>query len=346
MTHTEDPLGDALARISKRAKSYNPSDRLGLAVRKPPEDAIPTKDSKQPAGGLDRDNTGLSTTFAGASQGGEPVSSDADVGILCALQDPELQQAMDAFGAEWRREIRQGEVFWHGTIPLGGRDLTLVLACQTDMGLVPAAILTTKTVLEWRPTLIAMVGICAGVRGKVHLGDVVVGRQVFDYGSGKIVNGRIHPDFQPISMDNQLLGYTIELANDEDALGKIRDAWPTKAGRPETLLKAHVGSLGSGAAVVAEGGVVDEIIEHQRSLLAVDMEAYGVARAVASSIWHARSLVVKGVQDFADTEKNDDFREYSAFVSARFLRALLERYWIELRASPLSLAKHSDIHNG
>ncbi len=78
---------------------------------------------------------------------------------------------------------------------MGPRDLHIVAAVQNDMGMVPAAILATKTVRAWRPKLVAMVGICAGVRGRVNLGDIIIGKQVFDYGSGKLVDGKLHPDY-------------------------------------------------------------------------------------------------------------------------------------------------------
>ena len=31
-----------------------------------------------------------------------------------------------------------------------------------------------------------MTGICAGIEGKVNMGDIIIAERIFDYGSGKL----------------------------------------------------------------------------------------------------------------------------------------------------------------
>lgn len=57
----------------------------------------------------------------------------------------------------------------------------------------------------------------------------------------------------------------------------------------------------------------------QRKILGVEME--GAAIGAVGAISEIPIIIVKGVQDYADYDKNDQFREYAAEVSARFLLA-------------------------
>lgn len=256
------------------------------------------------------------------------VITTADIAIIVALPVPELDQVLTTFSSQWSKEGREGIVFNKTQLNINGQQLTLVAAVQNEMGMVPAAILTSKAIRAWQPKIVAMTGICAGVKGKVNLGDVVVGRQVFDYGSGKLIQGRLYPDYHPVTLNEELCAYAIDLANNSHLLTSIRNSWPLKTGKPQTELNAHVGAMASGAAVVSDDSVVEGIQEHKRSLLAIDMESYGFAKAVTHSILPSISfLVIKGVQDFANESKSDEYREYAAFASTKFLYAFLEAYW-------------------
>jgi nucleoside phosphorylase len=300
-----DKIDDLLAQISERASNRSTRDQKKAGLILPANNAA--------------------TLTAGTS----PVF--ADVAILVALRDPELKQVIDASNIAWAPVGREGIVFNVGRAKFGDQEVTVATAAQTTMGMVSAAVLATKTIRAWRPKLLAMTGICAGVKGKVNLGDIIVAQQVFDYGSGKLQNDTLIPDYDPVAMDNELRNYAQHLANDSRALRSIKDAWQSSVGKPDHELKAFVGKFASGAAVVADERRVKDIQQHMRSLLGIDMEAYGVARAAQlANFPTVPFLIVKGVQDFADDFKDDRYREYAAFVSAGYLFHLLERYWAEL----------------
>ena len=316
-------MEEALARISARAPTYRrPRSGESSGEGAGDETSMPKVS--------DATTERLLGKVSSGSQG-DQSSRRADIAVLAALADPELNKVLSAFGPAWQKESRDGVVYNVARTPISGRDLTVVAAVQNDMGMVPAAILATKTVRAWQPRIVAMVGVCAGVQGRVHLGDIVVARQVFDYGSGKLVDGRLFPDYQPVSIDEHLYQCAIDLTANAAALSSIRGSWPTDTGRPPTELRAHVGAMASGAAVVADDSIVEGIQEHKRSILALDMEAYGMARATLSSISPPLPLVIKAVQDFADESKADDYREYAAFVSVQFLQRFLEDYWDQIR---------------
>lgn len=316
-------IEDALARFSERARKKIGQGHKSACVKsatlaETPINRAQTEDKE----------------FSDNCEVVEQQSQDslqADIAVLVALPSPELDQVLRTLAPQWRKEGREGVVFNVAQAEIHGENLTIAVAVQNDMGMVPAAILATKTIRAWRPRLLAMAGICAGVKGKVNLGDIVVGKQLFDYGSGKLKNGRLQPDYQPVSMDDQLCNCAIHLASDKPTLSTIRADWPLATGKPDTDLHAHVGSMASGAAVVADDSVVEGIQQHKRSLIAVDMESYGFARAASSSLSPTPFIVVKGVQDFANESKADDFREYAAFVSANYLYRFLNTYWGDIR---------------
>ena len=56
------------------------------------------------------------------------------------------------------------------------------------MGMVSSALTAASLVSLLKPGLIVMCGICAGVRGKVHMGDVLFADPAWDFQSGKRVS--------------------------------------------------------------------------------------------------------------------------------------------------------------
>lgn len=102
----------------------------------------------------------------------------SDVGIVCALEYPELNAVLKAAGgAEAWTEVgdaRHAHVYREtNLVSQSGAALRIVATTSTSMGLTAAAIVTTQLVLQFRPRLVAMIGIAAGTRsGGKQFGDV------------------------------------------------------------------------------------------------------------------------------------------------------------------------------
>lgn len=252
---------------------------------------------------------------------------NVDIVILTALQQPEKEAVLKEFSTDWESCIDDGVLYKISDVNFSDRILSVAVACQNDMGMVPATILTTKAIRSWQPTLVIMTGICAGVKGDVNLGDIIIAQNVFDYGSGKITHGKLQPDYSPVQMNANLCNLLIDFSRDKDNLSSILADWPIETGKPQTILKAWVGSFASGAAVVADDNVVVDILSHKRKLYGIDMEAYGVARAtVEVSTKNAKFLIIKGVADFADENKGDNIREFCAYASASFVKKFISKF--------------------
>ncbi|WNG55263.1 tetratricopeptide repeat protein [Archangium gephyra] len=88
--------------------------------------------------------------------------------------------------------------------------------------------------------------------------------------------------------------------------------------------KVHVAPMGSGNQVVEDEAVWSFISEHMRKTLGLEMEA-----AALGALAHAQrdrkldALVMKGVMDFANHGRDDQFKEFAARASAECLLAFL-----------------------
>jgi hypothetical protein len=89
-----------------------------------------------------------------------------DVGIICALEQPELEAVIKAFGGQNKWKVignpRFAHVYREAEFNTStNKKLRVVATTSTSMGLTAAAIATTQLVLQFRPRLVVMVGDCS-----------------------------------------------------------------------------------------------------------------------------------------------------------------------------------------
>jgi len=263
----------------------------------------------------------------------------SDIGIVCALEYPELAAVLKALGGEakWKEvgDARYAHVYRETQMQTtDGATLRVIATTTTSMGLTAAAIATTQLVLQFRPRLVAMIGIAAGTRaGGKQFGDVLVADPSVDYNSGKVVmeNGirEFQPDPYPIGLNTRLRSVLQKYRSSSHPLfAEIRSRWlgPTPA-KPNRL---HVGPVGGADQVIDDETRVLEIQKNWRKLIGVEMETYGVYRAIYESPEpKPRAVSFKAVCDFA-AEKSDSWQEYAAFMAAEFAIGVLMREWATL----------------
>jgi nucleoside phosphorylase len=164
-----------------------------------------------------------------------------------------------------------------------------------------------------------MLGIAAGIRGKIELGQLIAADPTWDYGSGKRVEESGKSRFQPsphqLPLDPVVRERVRAVAEDRHFLSEIRKGWPAKM--PPGEVEIAIGPLASGAAVIADSATGLAVREQHRSLIGIDMEAYAVHVACEeASKPRPVPFALKAVVDFADDEKSDDVQDYGAYVSA------------------------------
>lgn len=110
------------------------------------------------------------------------IDCQADVLLLTAVPD-ELEVLLE-LDKNWTKGKDTSGYPIHRQTDADGR--VWLLARATEMGGDAASNVATRLVTQFRPKCLAMVGVCAGWRGKVKLGDVVLADRLFRYDAGKV----------------------------------------------------------------------------------------------------------------------------------------------------------------
>lgn len=252
-----------------------------------------------------------------------------DLAFLTAVEDVEFA-AVRRLLAGWQPlHVGNDETrYISGSLYLGKRDVSVVAANAPRMGMTAAAVSASKMIQQFRPKLIAMVGICAGRAEAVNMGDIIIADPTWDCGSGKIKSVDDKPVFEPaphqLDLDPDVAEICKALAKDRAFLNQIREA--ALGTRPPFELNAHVAPMVSGASVIAHKPTFDAQLPQHRSLIGLDMESYAVAAAaLTSGRPRPYAMVIKGVCDYADKAKMGDFQQYAASVSTAFALEVANR---------------------
>jgi nucleoside phosphorylase len=223
----------------------------------------------------------------------------------------------------------------HLDIPGSSQRYTIVVLLLLDMGNDEAASATTQLLNRWHPNYVLMVGIAGGVKGQVELGDVVVAKYAFYYEQAKLTleGEQLRPEQFP--SDRLLYGraYTYEAAEWHGLIDSIR---PGEASE-QMIPSVYFAPIASGEKVIADQETISKLVKACPKLAAVAMEGAGVARAARGYPGSPGYLEIRGICDFADPQKNDNWHGYAANAAASFTVG-----WLRSRpVPPLSVAKLS-----
>ena len=122
----------------------------------------------------------------------DQASASVDVAVVTVIAS-EQQAVLETLGFldAPRRSTEGGTIYFVGAIrsTLSGRKLRVAVTCIGRAGNSAAAAAVRETVSEYHPRVIILVGIAAGVREKLQLGDVVLSERVVSYESAAVVAG-------------------------------------------------------------------------------------------------------------------------------------------------------------
>lgn len=257
------------------------------------------------------------------SNSGSEAAFGKDIAFVTALATPEFGSILN-WPVQWKTIRRENDFveYYESEIDNGPRKLTIVAASCQHMGNVSAATLSLKIAQAFRPKILIMVGICAGVRGRTNIGDVLVCEESWDYNSGKLGKSDSQRTFEP---DPKSIRITPEMCqifqNAERTSLWAHKAFNKWRGRmPNERPQFRIGPVASGSSVVADSEKVREISNQNRKLLGLEMEAYGVYFAALNS-WTPKPqfLSLKSVCDFADSTKEDGFQSFAAHMSSEVI---------------------------
>jgi nucleoside phosphorylase len=266
---------------------------------------------------------------------GSEFAFESDIGIVCALEQPEFEAVQNALGgpSAWSEVGNKSypHIYRQTTLTtVAEKQLRVIATTSTSMGLTAAAIATTHLVHQYRPRLVVMIGIAAGTTaGGKQFGDVLVADPSVDYMSGKFVNidgeRQFLPDPYPLGLHPRMRSVLRRHVASQPTFSKIQSRWSGKL--PPGPNKLHLGPLGAADQVIDDHSRILEIQLNWRKLIGLEMETYGVYRACLESPEPKPQVVsFKAVCDFAAV-KSDAWQEYAAFVAAQFAIEFLRIEW-------------------
>lgn len=170
-----------------------------------------------------------------------------------------------------------------------------------------AAATAATLVAELKPEVLVLAGIAASLNPKdAKLGDVVVAEQVFRYDSRRKERD-FATTFGPygLQVDQKMLSHAQDLISDPGFAKIVSKRLLAVLAQPlsPNLL---IGDIASGDAVVDSENMREKLLELNRKLVAVEMEAAGVLRACTTAAVTPRALIIRGISDYAaDKEATD-----------------------------------------
>lgn len=255
-----------------------------------------------------------------------------DVALLTALPHIE-QEAVFNLPLSWKEKIEFNDTNKYYVAEFensAGQKRKIITTCCPRMGIASSAAVSMKILLKFKPKLLLMTGIAAGVKGKCNIGDILVADPCWDWGSGKmtVVDGKAKFLSAPhqIPLNTRLRVLLKEMAVAKTYLKEIRQNWDMGKGKKsENELCLHVAPIASGAVVIEDPDTLALVVSQNRETIGVEMEAYGLLAATIYSNGSNKTeaLVIKSVCDFADIEKNDEWQAYAAYTSTEFAYRLL-----------------------
>ena len=96
--------------------------------------------------------------------------------------------------------------------------------------------------------------------------------------------------------------------------------------RTDPLFRIHVGPIGTGKTVRKDPEIFERLAKFQRKVVGLEMEAAAIGYVAKQS--ELPSIIVKGVADYGDHDKDDSFHAFAGKASAEVLISLLKTHAI------------------
>lgn len=186
------------------------------------------------------------------------------------------------------------------------------------MGLVNAASITSKLLEIYSPKIIAMSGICAGIRKDISLGQLLVCDLVWEYQSGKWLEDAFVAEPYQVSMLENTRVRMEKLVENPDLIRELESSYRGKR-RPSVSVDAAIVPFSTGSAVIASAERLESVKEQHRKVAGLDMEIFGVFRSAEISGIPLHRIAAKVVVDKANETKGDELHEYGCYISAAFI---------------------------
>ena len=165
--------------------------------------------------------------------------------------------------------------------------------------------------------------------GSGKTGDVLIPDQIADYEHQKLTNDGPQIRWDVHRADPRLLEAAKHQGENWHRLIKKRRP---QQGKSQCL----IGPIATGDKVVATKDVLEHLRGVWPKLVGIEMEAGGLASAAFQSAQQPGFLMIRGVSDLADENKDDTWRQYACHAAAAYAIALLQ-------SGPVPLSRQEEV---
>lgn len=221
------------------------------------------------------------------------------------------------------------------------KDISLVISfINGEAGNAEAAICTTHFLQNWHPKIMCMVGISAGIEGKVKIGDVVIPSKIIDRTKKVYKEGRYIPrteNYNRTRVIEQMLKrhkimardfllecnkYMFEDIEKATLMAKVNGLSDKVYSQELTFVD---GSIVTEDSLIKDNKYFTPIIENvDEKCRGAEMEAVGFVKACRTEKEDFPWLIFRGISDMGDIKKSDDYQVLAAKSASVALKLYLE----------------------
>lgn len=261
----------------------------------------------------------------------QPQHYGVDIAVVTALADPEFA-AVKRLQWNWQEPEMIGDVnyIYKGTLQSADKHLSIVAGYAPVIGMISSALLAHQLIHNYRPRLLVMSGICAGIAGQCEIGDVLLADPTWDWQAGKYSSKEFLQAPEQISAPIPIRQRFLSLQG-EPLITELFNKY--EGTKPKIPPKCHAGPVASGSAVLADRNLVSDVKKQHRKLVGIEMELYGIyASGKYAPAPRPMTFGIKSVCDFGDRKKDDRYQKYASYMSASVLDLFCRRFGAELVA--------------
>lgn len=270
----------------------------------------------------------------------EEIPEHVDIGIITIRLEDELPAVKRVFNINRdTNPIKVGDrEYWFANVKSKDSNLVIAITVACEQGNEMSKEVTGDLISSFNPMLIMLVGIAAGVKDKVELGDVVVSESVLYYEPKKVMpGGENEPNWSIENAPTSLPTEVEKFFSHPNVLSYWRNAFHTAEVKlkseglpnpPDVLHPTlHKRIIASGEKILADGSLKRMQKKTHKRIWAGETEGWGFARAAKKT--RKEWIVVRGVSDFGDMEthegkRKDEYHHSAANAAATCSRTIIE----------------------
>ena len=270
----------------------------------------------------------------------------ADIVVLTVIP-PELRAIREALEISDQDRIKEdnGTIYDRCSIFSNSqkREYHVALGCIAEAGNQGSAVATTAAIQRWKPQAVLLMGIAAGIRKKVKIGQVVFSERVVGYESAawKIDEDKYsyeepRPEIErwSHSIAQDVSSYLADFKNAQvtDRFLFMDGSFPQPPEKDQDsivqMIEVTTSTIASGEKLLRDSTRLVRFHGIHGKTEVAEMEALGFVEACRRE--RVDWLVVRGISDFGDQFKSDKFHRLATLASATVLVDFLH-YGLNLR---------------